>query len=795
VHAAFVTQADYDLARDASLKTAEVCEDFEVLDAEQKARAKENLQLSSAGNILRTLLEEAADAEEIAELFIAKAQEPAFAVQIAGPLVASFVLMILYFTCCCWCGCCRYCRCCKRDWQCGRCGKLIFFVLLVGIGLALTVAAFLALTGLDAAVDGVERTACASAQLMNTTLQGGQPDLAFLGLLPILEILQSLSDSLSPDSDFICDLKGVIDNTQDISQAVYLASQTKSLLYDMMTLPANQIPTDSGGDSLLHECKLCSELSSVLGPAIAALDGSVATALKRAREEVNTQLSGSKLQELQANFETMSAPVDQFKVSLKSFLGPLIEEDLLDTVKAQMDTAGRGGAASFAILALLLTACGLLTVFCWCCTTPGNPKARVHRCACCTWCCGCWYLFLAFLVGGLLNLVVVPLSSFCLILEDLDGEILQDISAAANLNLTGAVGNMAISLVENCLNPPPNADVNPVLLDIITTTNSDGTTVSMNEAIVGTVTSQITKQFDAISLDTGGLALADTEELQMLIGTLRNLSMDEMMLPAESLASNSDYTAMLAEERLRNYLITSTSCTDGTFYGIDSFVANLSNYGTLETHSSCAKKVTCSGTQQNACDAANRFIDLKQKLLSVETFKCKYFKDALGQKCDLLSMTYDANTGTYANDCFLADGTLEKLEEFCTLQEFTSVVTSFATQIDLAMGRVDRVTPAALQKINVQLKSLVNQYLLVPIGRIVDGVTCDFMAKQYGNFVDGMCFRGVWGFTAIVASYVAAAVLTVFLVIVMYLIWRFALDSYEAEMGMSGMGLRAPDRE
>ena len=36
---------------------------------------------------------------------------------------------------------------------------------------------------------------------------------------------------------------------------------------------------------------------------------------------------------------------------------------------------------------------------------------------------------------------------------------------------------------------------------------------------------------------------------------------------AGSLASNSDYTAMLAEERLQNYLITSTSCTDGTFYG------------------------------------------------------------------------------------------------------------------------------------------------------------------------------------------------------------------------------------
>ena len=56
------------------------------------------------------------------------------------------------------------------------------------------------------------------------------------------------------------------------------------------------------------------------------------------------------------------------------------------------------------------------------------------------------------------------------------------------------------------------------------------------------------------------------------------------------------------------------------------------------------------------------------------------------------------------------------------------------------------------------------------------GTKGDCPQQRYGNFVDGMCFRGVWGFTAIVASYVAAAVLTVFLVIVMYLdlcwIWR-----------------------
>ena len=47
--------------------------------------------------------------------------------------------------------------------------------------------------------------------------------------------------------------------------------------------------------------------------------------------------------------------------------------------------------------------------------------------------------------------------------------------------------------------------------------------------------------------------------------------------------------------------------------------------------------------------------------------------------------------------------------------------------------------------------------------------------SRYGNFVDGFCFRGVWGFTAIVASYVAAAVLTLFLVILVHLNCRIGI--------------------
>lgn len=41
-------------------------------------------------------------------------------------------------------------------------------------------------------------------------------------------------------------------------------------------------------------------------------------------------------------------------------------------------------------------------------------------------------------------------------------------------------------------------------------------------------------------------------------------------------------------------------------------------------------------------------------------------------------------------------------------QEFTTLVTSFAEQIDLALKRVDKVTPEALEKISVQMKAVTN---------------------------------------------------------------------------------------
>eukprot|EP00913_Durusdinium_trenchii_P034397 g32178.t1 len=158
-NAQFIGAEDYALARAAAEKTAL---DFEPLEAEEKERAKELLYASSANNILRESwlrMYEGCDAregngEDPVVLIQEKAQDPMLVARVAGPLVACIVLILIYFSCCCWCGCCRYCRCCKRDWQCRAPCKLLFLLLLVSIGVALTVSAFLALRGLEAGFFG-----------------------------------------------------------------------------------------------------------------------------------------------------------------------------------------------------------------------------------------------------------------------------------------------------------------------------------------------------------------------------------------------------------------------------------------------------------------------------------------------------------------------------------------------------------------------------------------------------------------------------------------------------------------
>merc|ERR1711920_602394 len=128
-----------------------------------------------------------------------------------------------------------------------------------------------------------------------------------------------------------------------------------------------------------------------------------------------------------------------------------------------------------------------------------NPyRTRVHKCACCTWCVGFFYAILAFAVGGLLVFAVVPLSGACLVLDDLNSDILFNAVPGASFDSTGDGAVMTRDIIEKCLNPKDvQAATNANLLDILYM-RENGTKVTFREKIMEQIKDKITSKFELI---------------------------------------------------------------------------------------------------------------------------------------------------------------------------------------------------------------------------------------------------------------------------------------------------------
>jgi len=195
----------------------------------------------------------------------------------------------------------------------------------------------------------------------------------------------------------------------------------------------------------------------------------------------------------------------------------------------------------------------------------------------------------------------------------------------------------------------------------------------------------------------------------------------------------------------------------------------------------CAQQVVCkptlSATVMPACVAANDFMQLKNDLRGAKTFKCSLFTDAAGAKCDIKDMTL-LPSGLYANDCTRTDGTLMDYTYDCTLDEFTVLVQGYDARIQKVFARLDKSAKSTMNQITVDMKSLVDTQVIDKISEFADGVTCGFLGKSYRKFVRSACYAGGVGFIEIYQAYVASGVLTLVLVIIMYFVWRIAVDNF-----------------
>lgn len=789
------------------MKVEEACakQDFMDITEEDRTARRDDLVKASADNIILKILKESSSPDDLQVQMREQAINPGFLLFQAGPLIAFIFFLVVYVLYFCWaCLPCCWCQCCRRKRNCPLLVKIIFMILICAVVLGLIIAAALSIRGFNSSSAGFEVTQCTAAKLVNSTM-GGNTEFQFLGVIRTLEIFEELKNSLEPGSQFLNRLTNILSDTKDISDAVLVASATMSNINMMLSNAANVAPTSTAGEDLLHSCQLCTILSAPLTTAIDALDNGVGAALASTREVVAEQLQGDNLAKLKDSMLSGTEPLVELKTLIHSAFGPFVEQDTMAQVSDLLGSVGTLASVALIGIALVLALCSLITGTCWICiekSTDKEGRSEHRRCTCrcglCTWCCGCYYMLFVLLISGIFTAVAIPLASLCLIMEDVNGEILDDISRPLELDLADAGGEMMITMIEQCFrNEDPTA--NPLLLNLITVDNSDSPTgtMTMYELIVDQTRDSVNTQFDALTqqLSTGDLSLWATDSpIKMLADTLSSTPMSSFILPddAKMQAAGTRFAALLAPgNSLEAYVMSGARCTDftvpadgfgdlggQTIEGINDFGAALRGLGSDDnsalTCTPTTGKATCAvGIQQPVCVAGNDLMDLKIKLRNEQIFKCYRFDNAAGNECNVVTQ----NNPNGPNGC-LVNGAMVPREYDCNIDEFTSVLQTYYTSaLQTVFQDLDLKTGRLKDEIGTRLKDLVNEEVMTKITTVADGMTCGFLGDSYQGVIDGLCYGGVWGFQAMSASYVACAVLTIFLVAITFVVWRISYDN------------------
>lgn len=801
----WVSAEDRQAALDAKIAREVFCGEEDTRGDIDKEAGRKTLESGAGGtNVILEILEESTSSDE----FSTKAEEkitPAWLAMKAGPLIFAIILFVFWFACC-WsaCPCCRCCRCGEKNRKTLFVAKLIILVIGGGLCLGIAIAALLALGGYSKAVDGFDNLACTAAELVNSTL-GGQPDPYFVGLMPLLSTFKTLDDQLEMTSPMMTQVTTLIDSTSEITDAVNIAAETITALEDALSnMPA-------GLASNHHSCEFCTQLAPILGETADAIQGGVGAALSSARVEIDKQLSPAKAAELQESLRAGGAPLGQLKDLVREALTPLTDIETFDSIKGILTGPLLIATSLIIVLAFLLMGCMCTSLlnftFLEKCGKSDNVdqdgkqvkpyNKGVHRCSGCTWCCGFFYAMLAFFIGGLLNAINVPLSSVCLIMDDLSADMLINIGPGLGLNLTGDGGTMIKDMIDQCFVPAEG--VNAKLLDIMFTTNSTGYKTSMTEMIVDSTKAQITAQFDQVTaMMASSPSLANSSEIQSLISMLADpISM--MILPVDTYGwdTDTDYQAMFTADDLKDLFMSSVRCENGTVSGVvpaplgnrsipgvKEFQDRLAAYGTQDpSRLGCTKTLSvCSdaaGYPRAVCDAGINYINLKHNIRSLTDYKCDVFEDALGGDCDPKDMTVSGPQGSrvWSGGCVKADGTMTRKSKTCNLADFVTYVQEFGDRIEKVMRRIDDTVEKKGSDIDQGLRDVVQEHIIGPIEGIANGVTCGFIGEAYDNFVGGMCYQAVAGFIDIANSYLACGILTLFMQILMYGVWRRSIDN------------------
>jgi hypothetical protein len=813
----YVTSEDLTFRADADTAAGLWCDGYESGDVSE-ADGRQSLEDGVGGeNIILESLTAAEDAEDV-QTELQERADPTSMWMKAFPIVAAVLLIVIWcFMCCTACPCkrCGGCRCCKRAWDCPGYMKA---VALAGISMCfvgLLICVSMAFDGANAANGGIAGLACTSARLVNNTYAGGGAgNTVFMGILPTLEAFDTLDGKLDDGSQFMTDINVIIDSTESIDNAVMVASRTLTLLRDMLQYTANADPKNDAGNSLGHDGLLSASngLPAVLTPAIEALDTGVAVALQSARQSAKDQLSTANRQEIQSQLRNAISPLNNVKTSMRSTFSSVTDPSIHDQWNSGAALALTGWVMVLFIIAILANCCGCASI--GCCIKSDEGNNHVHRCACTSWCCNFYIAVLALFTGGLMLLIAVPISGVCLILTDIDREMLNGIGDAISMNMSGDEGVMLGDMVERCFNP---ADVTAPanLMDILFERNeTTGQRVTLRDKMISQFSDQIESQFDQVTarLNSNLPSLAADSRIVALRQALQDNPIDKMFLPQSTLTSNTNFEALdpnnaNAVSALSTAALNSSADCDDHWSaligrgvgGISAFLTELQALGSSPTAItngiSCTQTVTCTaGATSAACEAGNRLMYYKAALQNTGAFdavssgtsatnnyRCDLFTIPSNSNCDVLNMP--ASNPTNADMCVAGSAGSYSMttttNRQCDLAGLTTYISDFDSRLEKVFANVDTITDSVRTAIDTDLRNTLDTHVMNPLDAMADSMQCNFLAPLYADLVNSFCYQGMWGFRRIAVSYTTLGFLQVLLIPLMYTIYRLGRDKLD----------------
>jgi len=179
-----------------------------------------------------------------------------------------------------------------------------------------------------------------------------------------------------------------------------------------------------------------------------------------------------------------------------------------------------------------------------------------------------------------------------------------------------------------------------------------------------------------------------------------------------------------------------------------------------------------------ACQAGNRYMDLKRRLQTEDVFRCNLFTKPSGSEaCDPKDM--QNLSGTYKGDCLDSEGAVTVFKQKCNLNEFTSYMKSWDDRLAKVMQRGDAELARIRISVDTFLEQLIHEHIETPIDAMSSGMNCNFLNNYFQEAIDGFCYQGVVGTRHIARSYVQCAIWTAMLIPTMWWVYCRSKGNYE----------------